>query len=181
MYLQGFFRLPWWLSSKESCQCRRYGFNRWVGNIPWGRKWQPTTVFLPGKSHGQRSLWVTVRGVAKSQTRLSAHTHGRYLYILERSPLAGLYSSMVFQYSFFYPKYFRQACCEKQRPGFQCQQSPHRSGALSKPLFPLLINGHVNDTCLPGMQSNELDMFGNCQSYFKLQGVVFLILMSMPQ
>ena len=23
---------------------------------PWRRKWQPTTVFLPGKSHGQRSL-----------------------------------------------------------------------------------------------------------------------------
>ena len=28
----------------------------WVGKIPWRRKWQPTPVFLPGKSHGQRSL-----------------------------------------------------------------------------------------------------------------------------
>ena len=28
----------------------------WVGKIPWRRKWQPTAVFLPGKSHGQRSL-----------------------------------------------------------------------------------------------------------------------------
>ena len=27
-----------------------------VGKIPWRRKWQPTPVFLPGKSHGQRSL-----------------------------------------------------------------------------------------------------------------------------
>ena len=27
-----------------------------VGKIPWGRKWQPTPVFLPGESHGQRSL-----------------------------------------------------------------------------------------------------------------------------
>ena len=26
------------------------------GKIPWRRKWQPTPVFLPGKSHGQRSL-----------------------------------------------------------------------------------------------------------------------------
>ena len=26
-----------------------------VGKIPWSRKWQPTPVFLPGKSHGQRS------------------------------------------------------------------------------------------------------------------------------
>ena len=32
------------------------GFNPWVGKIPWRRKWQPTPVFLPGKSHGQRSL-----------------------------------------------------------------------------------------------------------------------------
>ena len=26
------------------------------GRVPWRRKWQPTPVFLPGKSHGQRSL-----------------------------------------------------------------------------------------------------------------------------
>ena len=26
------------------------------GNMPWRRKWQPTPVFLPGKSHGQRNL-----------------------------------------------------------------------------------------------------------------------------
>ena len=31
-------------------------FNPWVGNISGRRKWQPTPVFLPGKSHGQRSL-----------------------------------------------------------------------------------------------------------------------------
>jgi len=28
----------------------------WIGKIPWKRKWQPTPVFLPEKSHGQRSL-----------------------------------------------------------------------------------------------------------------------------
>ena len=52
--------LPGWLSGKESvCQCRRrkrLGFYPWVGKIPWRRKWQATPVFLPGKSHGQRSL-----------------------------------------------------------------------------------------------------------------------------
>ena len=31
-------------------------FSPWVGKIPWKRKWQPTPVYLPGKSHGQRSL-----------------------------------------------------------------------------------------------------------------------------
>ena len=42
---------------KEStCQCRRYKFYPWVGKIPWRRKWQPTPVSLPGKSHGRRSL-----------------------------------------------------------------------------------------------------------------------------
>ena len=36
---------------------RRLGFDLWVKNIPWRRKWQPTPVFsTPGKSHGQRSL-----------------------------------------------------------------------------------------------------------------------------
>ena len=30
----------------------------WVRKIPWRRKWQPTPVFLPGKSHGQDSLVV---------------------------------------------------------------------------------------------------------------------------
>ena len=49
--------LPWWLGGKESTsQCRRCGFDSWVRKIPWRRKWQPTPVFLPGKSHGQRSL-----------------------------------------------------------------------------------------------------------------------------
>ena len=42
-----------------SCQCRRHkrlGFDPWVGKIPWRRAWQPTPVFLPGESHGQRGL-----------------------------------------------------------------------------------------------------------------------------
>ena len=40
----------------KNLQCRRPGFDFWVRKIPWRRKWQPTPVFLPGKSHGQRSL-----------------------------------------------------------------------------------------------------------------------------
>ena len=42
---------------KESiCQCRRRGFDPWVREIPWRRKWQPVSVFLSGESHRQRSL-----------------------------------------------------------------------------------------------------------------------------
>ena len=35
---------------------KRLGFDPWVGKISWRRKWQLTPVFLPGESHGQRSL-----------------------------------------------------------------------------------------------------------------------------
>ena len=46
-------------SEDPSCQCRthkRHWFYPWVRKIPWRRAWQPTPVFLPGESHGQRSL-----------------------------------------------------------------------------------------------------------------------------
>ena len=32
------------------------GFDSRIGKIPWSRKWQPSPVFLPVKSHGQRNL-----------------------------------------------------------------------------------------------------------------------------
>ena len=59
-----------WLSGKESaCRCRRHGFDPWVGKIPWGRKWQPTLVFLPEKNPMDRRAWRTsVHGVTKSWT-----------------------------------------------------------------------------------------------------------------
>ena len=34
-------------------RCR---FDPWVGKIPWRKTQQPTPVFLPGESHGQRGL-----------------------------------------------------------------------------------------------------------------------------
>ena len=49
--------LPMRLSSKGCAhQCRRWRFDPWIGKISWRRKWQPTPVFLLGKSHGQRRL-----------------------------------------------------------------------------------------------------------------------------
>ena len=53
----GYLGLPWWLRWQRIClQCRRLGLYPWVRKIPWGRKWQPTPIFLPGESHAQRSL-----------------------------------------------------------------------------------------------------------------------------
>ena len=56
-YAQGF---PGGSNGKESaCQwrrCKRHDFDPWVWKISLSRKCQPTPVFLPGKSHGQRNL-----------------------------------------------------------------------------------------------------------------------------
>ena len=41
---------------KIRLQCGRHGFHPWVGKICWRRAWQPTPVFLPRESHGQRGL-----------------------------------------------------------------------------------------------------------------------------
>ena len=72
---------PGGASGNSACQCRGYkrrGFHPWVRKIPWMRVWQPTPVFLPGESHGQRNLGEEVHGVEKSWTRLkwlSTHAH----------------------------------------------------------------------------------------------------------
>ena len=64
-----FLGFPGGSVSKESAlQCRRPGFDPWVGKIPWRRAWQPTPVFLPGESMDRGAWWATVHGVAKSQT-----------------------------------------------------------------------------------------------------------------
>ena len=71
--------LPWWLRWQIiRLQCRRPGFDPWVRKIRWRRAWQPTPVFLPGESHGQRSLESYICGVAELDTteRLST-THSR--------------------------------------------------------------------------------------------------------
>ena len=55
--IYNWIRLPWLLSSNEStCHCRRRGFNPWNRKISRRRKWTPSPVLSPGKSHGQRSL-----------------------------------------------------------------------------------------------------------------------------
>ena len=72
---------PGGASGKEpTCQCRRHrrcGFSACVGKIPWRRAWQPTPVFLPGESHGQRSLaGYSPWGHKESdRTDVTSHTH----------------------------------------------------------------------------------------------------------
>ena len=50
--------LPWNLSWLRIClQCRRPGYNLWIGKISWRRERLPTPVFWPGEFHGLYSPW----------------------------------------------------------------------------------------------------------------------------
>ena len=74
LYREGF---PGGSDSKGSaCNTGDTGFDPWVRKIPWRRKWQLTPVFLPGESHGQRSLSSYSHRVARSQTWLSKQREG---------------------------------------------------------------------------------------------------------
>ena len=77
------------VKNQSPCEFRSHRFDPWVGKIPWRRKWQLTSVFLPGKSHGQRSLVGYSPWVTKSWTELKwlsmhsctcTHTHICILY-----------------------------------------------------------------------------------------------------
>ena len=68
--------LPWWLSGKEHAYNSgdmRCWFDPWVMQIPYRRTRQPTLVFLPGESHGQRSLADKVHRVTKDMTEVTEH------------------------------------------------------------------------------------------------------------
>ena len=58
----------------------RHRFNPLVGKSPWRRKWQTIPVFLPEKSHGQRSLEGCRPGNHKeSDTTEHAHIRSRWV------------------------------------------------------------------------------------------------------
>ena len=70
--------LPRWQSSKEpACQCRRLQFNCWVRKIPCRRECKPIPEFLPGKSHGLKS----VRSQDLDTTERLNHHRGYKLWI----------------------------------------------------------------------------------------------------
>ena len=61
-------------------RCRGHGFVPWVVKMPWSRKWLSTSVFLPGKFHGQRSLvgyspWSCKEFNVAEHTHTHTHTH----------------------------------------------------------------------------------------------------------
>ena len=58
-------------------ECGRPRFDPWVGKISWRRKWQPTPVFVPGKSHGQRS-WVGCHPWGREEADKTERFHSHF-------------------------------------------------------------------------------------------------------
>ena len=85
---------------KESaCQCRRHKrhrFNHWFGKIPWRRVWQPTPIFLPGESHGQRSLAAYSQEGHTELNKTEVTWHG-YICYYTSVPLLFFHSVPIFQ------------------------------------------------------------------------------------
>ena len=80
-------------------QCRSYkvcGFDPWVGKIPWKRAWQCTPVFLPGESHGQRTLEGSGPWGCKDSdmTEVTEHTLGKEIVITRQTAGSQKASSM---------------------------------------------------------------------------------------
>ena len=86
----------WCYWQEPTCQCRRHkrhGFNSWVGKMLWQRLWQPTPLFLPGESHGQRRVaGYNSQGHKELDMTESdlAHTHTPHYTLISR-----IYSSHI--------------------------------------------------------------------------------------
>ena len=50
---------------------KRPGFSPWIGKIPWRRAWQPTPVFLPGESLGQRNQSIGLARVGQDRSNFA--------------------------------------------------------------------------------------------------------------
>ena len=133
-----------------TCQCRRCGFDPWVRKILWGRKWQPTPVFLPGKSHGQRSLvGYSPRGHKDSDTAKYAHMHS-YPYVTTGKTIAltiQTFVSKVMSLPFntlsrlviaFLPRSKRLLISWLHEPSAEILE-PKKQNLSLLPLFPLLL------------------------------------------
>ena len=68
----------------------------WVGKIPWRRKWEPTPVFLPEKSYGQRRL-VATKSMGSQRVGQTEHacTHSKpLLHLVNKLPLNKCYPTI---------------------------------------------------------------------------------------
>ena len=116
---------PGGTSGKESaCQCRRHKrckCDPWVRKIPWRRTWRPNPVFLPGESHGQRSLvGYNPYGCTESDMTEATQHACKHVLFLEKGRLHTLCDQ------------FRMCLCLESGRCFSC--------SASVPAIPFLFN-----------------------------------------
>ena len=100
-----------WCNDKESTyRCKRHRFDPWVRKIPWSGKWQPTPVFLPGKSRGQRSLEGYSPWDHEELDMLSRHTHTHTLLMIRGfiPAISAVLTGCIKPYS--YSRYITKPC-----------------------------------------------------------------------
>ena len=96
------------VKNESLCQCRRCRFDPWVGKILWRRKWQPTPVFLLGKSFGQRSLLGYIPWAAKSWIWLNDRT------CMHAWNFSFFLSPLFLVLHFFFSSGFRNSLCVRR-------------------------------------------------------------------
>ena len=118
--------LPWWLTGKKNLPASAENS---VRKIPWRRKWQPTPIFLPEKSHGQRSLagystWGCKRVGHDLATKFFRYLYPQILVYVWYENVGVFYSNIV-KYSLYWT-----STCPIQRTGCSglqcsCTESIH--------------------------------------------------------
>ena len=104
----------WWLRGSSVClQCGRPGFDPWVRKIPWRREWLPTPVFLPGESHGWRSL-VGCRLWGRTESDTTEATSQQQQTYLRASPVAQMVKSLPATWETGVPSLGREDPLEKE-------------------------------------------------------------------
>ena len=152
------------------------GQETWVGSLGWEdpleKGMPPTPVFLPGKSHGQRSLAGSiVHGVTKSQTRLrDEHFHFTRLPGIKTTPL-GEHMPFFWHLLAFMPYIIKELPCWK--PGSAPEDPPKMCATLHQTLRSTALHqpetGPFHFTGLPD-QARVSYRWGVCEQHRVLYG-----------
>ena len=131
-------------------QCGRFGYDPWIGMILWRREWQPTPIFLPGESHGQRSSLVGYSPWGRKESDTTewlkhTHTHTHTHVLSGKKELASLKGRTVAVWKerdyWFSVHYYKIAIWKQVKSASQHHWAPIR---LSSEVSKMSIRKHTS-------------------------------------